>query len=446
MISRHASNFPISPLDEAADTWQCRESPAYAGGDEREAEGSDRKQRKKKKRRQKEEGPYDNAAAGDNSPTSEEFYGRIGPRKDAGGDWEEQLGKSGSGGGGRGKKGKSRKKIPEEWGLAEPFVPASEAAAHIQAEVEVDLGSSVQGCREAYFPDGDASPSPWKAETFPEEGLVPAPLSQDLFSFTASPINPLAFSSELNATAPPFTMPSAATVANSSPLQPDADDSFDLLMESGSADSVLPTGGDGAVDSGVFVQGSLLQDAETSAFSPASQSSHSQSPAVASAPPLSPSDTSWLLNNSHVNSSGGSDLFDFSETGRVGVSMTFDTPSPAPLRSPKTTAQEFHPREGKSAQKPPASASPSSPVKTPTLPGEADAPPAESPDFSSSSPSSLTPGSALNPSAKPFFPSFASSVDEDATAALPPASPVAEGWFLLLQEPDLSVDGRDSEP
>lgn len=440
MISRHASNFPVSPSDEAADAWPCQESPAYAGGDEREAEGSDRKQRKKKKRRQKDEGLYDNTTVGDNSPTSEEFYGRIGPRKDAGGggSWEEQLGKSGSGGGGRGKKGKSRKKIPEEWGLAEPFVPTSEAAAQVQAEEVVDLGSSVQSCREAHFPDEDASPSPWKADTFPEEGLVPAPLSQDLFSFTASPINPLAFSSELNATAPPFTMPTAA--ANSSPPQPDADDSFDLLMESGSADLVPPTGADGAVDSGVFVQSGLLQDAETSVFSPASQSSQSQSPAVASAPPLSPSDASWLLNDSHVNSSsgggGGSDLFDFSEVGGLGVSMSFDTPSPAPLRSPKTTAQEIHPREGKSAQKPPTSASPSSPVKMPTFPVEADAPSSESPGFSSSSPSSHPPGSALNPSAKPFFPSFASSVDEDAaaaTATIPPASPVAEGWLCCCK-------------
>lgn len=439
MISRHASNFPISPSDEPADAWPCREGPAYAGGDEREAEGSDRKQRKKKKRRQKEEGPYDNvAAAGDNSPTSEEFYGRIGPRKDrgdAGGGWEEQLGKSG--GGGRGKKGKSRKKIPEEWGLAEPFVPASEATAHIQAEEVVDLGSSVQVCREAYLPDGDDSPNPWKKEAFPEEGLVPPPLSQDLFSFTASPINPLTFSSELNATAAPFTMP---FTANSSPPRPDADDSFDLLMESGSSDSAFPPGGDGAVDSGVFVQSSLLQESslpevETLAFSPASQSSQSQSPAagvavavaVASAPPLSPSDASWLLNDSHINSSGGgSEPFDFSEAGGLGVSMTFDTPSPAPLRSPKTTAQEFHPREGKSAQKPLTSSSPSSPVKTPTSPGEA----AESPGFGSSSPS---PGSALNPSAKPFFPSFASSVDEAAAATVPPVSPVAEGWFAAVR-------------
>lgn len=432
VISRHASNFPISPSDEPADAWPCQESPSYTGGDEREAEGSDRKQRKKKKRRQKEEGPYDNAAAGDNSPTSEEFYSRIGPRKDAGGGggWEEQLGKSGNGGGGRGKKGKSRKKIPEEWGLAEPFVPASEAAAQIQAEVVVDLGlSSGQAGRKAYFPDGDASPSPWKAETFPEDGLVPAPLSQDLFSFTASPINPLAFSSELNATAPPFTMPTSAS--NSSPPEPSADDSFILLMES--ADSVLPTGDDGAVDSGVFVQSSLLQDAETSVFSPASQSSLSQPPAVASAPPLSPSDASWLLSDSHVNSGGDSDLFDFSEAGGLGVSMAFDTPSPAPLRSPKTTAQEFQPREGKSAQKAPSSASPSSHVKMATFPGEADTLPAESLSLGSSSPSSLSPGSALNPSAKPFFPSFASSLDEDTAAAVPPASPVAEGWFCCCK-------------
>lgn len=435
VISRHASSFPISSSDEPADAWPCQESPSYAGGDEREAEGSDRKQRKKKKRRQKEEGPYDNVAAGDNSPTSEEFYGRIGPRKDAGGGgWEEQLGKSASGGGGRGKKGKSRKKIPEEWGLAEPFVPASEAAAQIQAEVAVDLGSSMQVGREAYFPDGDASPSPWKAETFPEEGLIPAPLSQDLFSYTTSPINPLAFSSELNATAPPFTMPAATT--NSSPPQPDADDSFDLLLESAAIDSVLPTGDNAAVDSGVFVQNSLLQDADTSAFSPASQSSLNQPPAVASAPPLSPSDASWLLSDSHVNISGGSDLFDFSEVSGLGVSMTFDTPSPAPLRSPKTTAQEFQPREGKSAQKLLNSVSPSSPVKTPTSPGEDHTPPADSLSLDSSSPSSLTPGSALNPSAKPFFPSFASSVDEDAAAAVtavPPASPVAEGWFYCCK-------------
>lgn len=458
MISRHASSFPVSP-DDPPDTWPCRESTAYAGGDEREGEGSDRKQKKKKKRRQKEEGSYeqpesrghhDAQAQGETSPSTEEFYGRIGPRKDkADVGWEEQLGKSG----GRGKKGKSRKKIPEEWGMAEPFVPTSAATSEIQEEVVVDLGSSVQACREAYFPDMDPSQSPWKKEALPEEGLVPSPLSQDLFSFTA-PINPVVFNSELNATAAPFTMPSATDSAplGSQPVVPQPDDSFDLLMETENASLGQSSqafslqfspeseamGGD-VVDSGMFDNTSSLQEScapeeETSAFSPASQSSPGHSSkveVVASAPPLSPSDASWLLNDSLANSN--SELFDFSDIGASGhplpLGMSFDTPSPAPLRSPKTTAQEFHPKDAKSSQKQyRKSSSSSSPVKSPSSPGEKEFPPGASPGISSSSPTSVTPGSGLNPSAKPFFPSFANSVEE--AAVVLPVNPVVEGWLL----------------
>uniref|UniRef100_A0A8C4HHH9 Microtubule-associated protein n=1 Tax=Dicentrarchus labrax TaxID=13489 RepID=A0A8C4HHH9_DICLA len=466
VISRHASHLAVSP-DDAPDSWPSRESTAYAGGDEREGDGLDRKQKKKKKRRQKDEGSYEHLesrgqpelqAQGENTPVTEEFYHRIGPRRDRGeGGWEEQLGKSG----GRGKRGKSRKKIPEEWGvMAEPFVPTS--ASQITEDVMMDLGSSVPANLEASFADMDTSQSPWKKEVFPEEGLVPSPLSQDLFSPTGTSINPLVLNSELKATAAPFTMPSttnSATLA-SFPMASRPCDPFDLLIDTENASlgnrsqAFSPpfspeneaTGGD-MVDSGMFDITSSLQEscvqgmpeADTSAFSPASQPSPGLSPkgeVLASAPPLSPSDASWLLNDSHMSSN--SDPFDFSDMSTSGhplpLGLSFDTPSPAPLRSPKTTAQEFQNKghkDAKSAQKQSKksrSSSSSSSVKSPTSPGEKKFPPQESPVISPSSPPSDTPlavpGSGLNPTAKPFFPSFADSMEEPAVN--PAVIPITE--------------------
>nr|XP_033494785.1 microtubule-associated protein 4 isoform X3 [Epinephelus lanceolatus] len=452
VITRHCGHLAVSP-DDSPDSWPVRESTAYAGGDEREGDGSDRKQKKKKKRRQKDEGSYEHPESrghpevqtqGENT---EEFYHRIGPRRDRGeGGWEEQLGKSG----GRGKKGKSRKKIPEEWGVgAEPFVPSAAVTSQITEEKLLDLGSSTQANLEASFVDMDTSQSPWKQEVFPEEGLVPSPLSEDLFSPAAAPMIPLVLNSELKATAPPFTMPSTTNSATlgSFPMVPRPDDPFDLLMDTenaslGNSSQAFSPGGD-LVDSGMFDNTSslleshvqVMPEGDTSAFSPASQPSPGLSQkgeVLATAPPLSPSDASWLLNDSNVT--GNSELFDFSDMSAPGhpvtLGLSFDTPSPAPLRSPKTTAQEFQPKEHKDAKsaqkqsKKSRSSSSSSSVKSPTSPGAKNFPLQASPLISPSSPPSATPGSGLNPTAKPFFPSFADPMDEP--AMVPPVAPVIE--------------------
>lgn len=474
MISRHASHFAISP-DDPPDTWPGRESTAYAGGDERDGEGSDRKQKKKKKRRQKEEGSYEQLESrgqlevqeqGENSPSTEEVYYRVGPRRDKPeSGWEEQIGKSG----GRGKRGKSRKKIPEEWGvMAEPFVPASAATSQITEDAMMDLGSSAQANLEASLTEIDSNQSPWKKEVCPEEGLVPAPLSQDLFSLTS--INPLVLNSELNATAAPFTMPAATSSAalGSEPLASHTDDSVDSLIdtEKGCLDQSsqafsLPFSPENEamvsdmVDSGMFDNTSTLQEAcaqgtpdgETSAFSPASHSSAEHYPkaeVIASAPPLSPSDSSWLLNDSHTTSN--SELFDFSDMSSSGhpvqIGLSFDTPSPAPLRSPKTTAQEFHPKSTPKQSKKSHSSSSSSSVKSPISPGEMKLSPCESPIISPASPPSVNPlavpVSGLNPSAKPFYPSFADSTEEP--AVVPPVNPITEGWLQSALDKKLDIE------
>ncbi|XP_056220550.1 microtubule-associated protein 4 isoform X2 [Seriola aureovittata] len=468
VINRHAGHLAARP-DDPPDSWPSRESPAYAGGDEREGDGSDRKQKKKKKRRQKDEGSYEHLenrgqpemqAQGENTPPTEDFYHRIGPRRDRGeGSWEEQLGKSG----GRGKKGKSRKKLPGEWAvMGDPFVPSSAATSHVTEEVMMDIGSSAQANLEASFKEMDTSQSPWKKEVYPEESLIPAPLSQDLFSPTAASISPLVLNSELKATAAPFNMPSTTNNATlgSEPMAPQPGDSFDLLVDTENASlgnsnqafspPLSPdnkaTGSD-MVDSGMFDNTSSLQEScvqdmpeeDTSAFSPASQPSPGLSQkgeVLASAPPLSPSDASWLLNDSHISSN--SELFDFSDISTSGhpllLGLSFDTPSPAPLRSPKTTAQEIQPKEhkdDKSSQKQSKksrSSSSSSSVKSPTSPGAKKFPPQASPVISPSSPPSVNPlgipGSGLNPAAKPFFPSFADPMEEP--ALVPPLAPTIE--------------------
>ncbi|XP_058480561.1 microtubule-associated protein 4-like isoform X3 [Solea solea] len=474
VISRHAGHLAASP-DDPPDSWPGRESVAYAGGDERDADGSDRKQKKKKKRRQKDEGSYEHPesrghpemqAQGENTPPADEFYHRIGPRRDTvEGAWEEQLGKSG----GRGKKGKSRKKLPEEWAvMAQPFVPSSETTSQITEKVMIDLGSAAHANLESSFPDMDSSLSPWKQEVF-SEGLVPAPLSEDLFSSTAAPISPLVLNSELKATAPPFTMPSPTnTVSLDSAPQPH--DPFDLLMDTEHVSMQIfstPVSSENqskvgdTVDSKTsdrtssfqesYVQG--MSEEDTSIFSPASQPTPDPSPqgeVLASAPPLSPSDASWLLNDSNIGSN--SEMFDFSEMSSSGqplvLGLSFNTPSPAPLRSPKTTAQEFQAKQhkdDKSSQKQSKksrSSSSSSPAKSPTSSGAENFPPQESPVVSPSSPPPLNPlgapGSALNPTAKPFFPSFADTMEEPAVVAA--LAPTIEGKSDKMEESEKKVE------
>ncbi|XP_016531122.1 microtubule-associated protein 4 isoform X2 [Poecilia formosa] len=456
-FSDQVDQLAASPED-TPESWPSRESTAYAGGDERDTDGSDRKQKKKKKRRQKDEGSYEHVEsrgqpemqeAGENTPPTEEFYHRIGPRRDKGEcGWEEQLGKSG----GRGKKSKNRKKLPEEWAVtAESFVPSSVTASEIKVEALVDLGSSVNETMESSFADMDTSQHTWKKEFYPEKD--PSTLPQDLFSPTAAAISPLALNSELNATATPFTMPSSTnkTIPGSFP------EAVDVLMDTENAglgqsnQNIYPpfssenTGAVADLDSGMFDISSSFQessmqavsDGDTSAFSSASQTSQAVSPksdVLASAPPLSPSDGSWMLNNSQLSSN--SDLFDFSDTSAAGhplpLGLSFNTPSPAPLRSPKTTAQEFQSKhkDGKSGQKqsrksPPSSSTSS--VRSPTSP-EAKLSPQASPVTSPSSPPSVgptgVPGSGLNPAAKPFFPSFADPVED--TTVVPPVVPIVE--------------------
>ncbi|KAM4718149.1 uncharacterized protein FYW61_016045 [Anableps anableps] len=459
-FSDQADQLAASPED-MPESWPSRESTAYAGGDERDTDGSDRKQKKKKKRRQKDEGSYEHfesrgqvetQEAGENTPPAEEFYHRIGPRRDRGeGGWEEQLGKSG----GRGKKSKNRKKLPEEWAVtAEPFVPSSGNASETKTEAMLDIGSSTNETMETSFADMDTSQNTWKKD---EDS---SPLSQDLVSPTDAAISPLVLNSELNATAAPFTMPSSTnkTTLGSFSEAASSGDPVDVLMDTENAGlghtnqtvyPPFPSENAGAVgdmaDSGMFDSSSSFQessmqnvfDGDTSAFSSASQTSQARSPqgdVLASAPPLSPSDASWMLNNSQLSSN--SDLFDFSDTSTTGhplpLGLSFNTPSPAPLRSPKTTAHEFQSKhkDGISTQKqsrksPPSSSSSS--VRSPTSP-DANLSPHASPIASPSSPPSVTaagvPGSGLNPAAKPFFPSFADPMED--TAVVPPVAPIVE--------------------
>ncbi|XP_026219823.1 uncharacterized protein LOC113164651 [Anabas testudineus] len=174
VISRHAGNLAASPEDPP-DSWPSRESTSCAGGDEREGDASERKQKKKKKRRQKDEGSYEHVESrghsemqvqGENTPPAEEFYHRIGPRRDKGdGGWEDQLGKSG----GRGKRAKSRKKLPEEWAVAaEPFVSSPAATSQVTEEVMMYTESSSQANLDASFTDMDTSQSPWQTDVYPE--------------------------------------------------------------------------------------------------------------------------------------------------------------------------------------------------------------------------------------------------------------------------------------
>ncbi|XP_037312110.2 microtubule-associated protein 4 isoform X6 [Pungitius pungitius] len=450
VISRHARHLAVGP-DVPPGSLPSRESAAHAGADEKEGDSSDRKQKRKKKRRQKDEGSFEHLEGrghpevqtqGENTPPTEEFYNRIGPRREKGdGGWEEQLEKSG----GRVKKSKSRKKLPEEWGVsAEPFVPSAAATSLVTEEPMAEMTSAAQADTEASFEDMDTSTRSWKEEAYPEEGLVPSPPSRDLFSPTVASINPLVLNSELKATAAPFTMP--PSTASATPGSLPMADPFDLLMDTenaslGNSSQVFSPGWD-LVDGSLCNAGSFQEscvrgtpEGDASAFTPASpQPCPDLSPQVkvsASAPPLSPSDASLLLND--PNMSSNTELFDFSYVVPSGQPLTLglslETPSPAPLRSPKTTAQEFQPKEHKDAnsnQKQPkksrSSSSSSSSLKSPTSPSAKDFLPQASPSPQPVLPSS--PGSGLNPTAKPFFPSFADPLEEPAVVL--PVAPIIE--------------------
>ncbi|XP_019729328.1 microtubule-associated protein 4 isoform X9 [Hippocampus comes] len=451
VISRHANNLAMI-RDEPPKSLAGRESVAYAGGDERDGEESDRKQKKKKKRRQKEEGSYEHfeskghleaQSPGESAPSAELFDQRPEPKRDSGeGGWEEQIWKSG----GRGKKGKSRKKIPEEWEVSpEPF--ATSSAGPITQDVRQDLGSSTLPSMEFSFADLNTSQTPWKEEIFQEEGLVPSSLSHDVLAPAPVSISPLVLNSELKATATPFTMPCSAGAGPVDPFPVAASprETIEALIDT------EPVGSGDAVDSGMFDNTDSFQepamqsliDIETSVFSPSSQPGSALSTngeVFASAPPLSPSDASWLLNNSHASSN--SEPFDFSDVSASGhsvaVGLAFDSPSPAPLRSPKTAAQEVQIIEHKNEQpdKKPSKKSRSSSTSSAQSPTTTEAKkltPQESPSVSPSSSPLLvslgTPASGLNPAAKPFFPSFADTVEQPSVV-----SPIIEDHVAKSNE------------
>ncbi|XP_057679823.1 microtubule-associated protein 4 isoform X3 [Corythoichthys intestinalis] len=434
VISRHANNLAMI-RDDTPKTWPSGESTPYAGGDERDVEESDKKQKKKKKRRQKDEGSYEHFESkghleghsqGENIPSGELLYQRTETKRDSGdAGWEEQIWKSG----GRGKKGKSRKKIPEEWEVSpEPF--ASSSTVKITQEVMKDLESPARTSMDISFADINTSQTPWKEESFTDEGLVPSPLSHGILAPEKISISPLVLNSELKATAAPFTMPSStgAGPLDSFHIGPSPGEPFEVLIDTKNANL-----GD-MVDSGMFDNSGFIQkpviqaipEVDTSAFTPPSRPDLALSPngdVVASAPPLSPSDASWLLNNSHTSSN--SEQFDFGDmstsTHSVPAGLVFDSPCPAPLRSPKTTAQEFQIKEHKNeqsdkTQSKKSRSSSSSSVKSPTTSEAKKFTTQESPTISPSSSPSLVsigiPASGLNPAAKPFFPSFADTVEQ----------------------------------
>lgn len=409
------------------------ESAVYAELDERDVDGSDQKHTKKKKRRQKDGGSYEHFEARgqlemeENASPSDGFYHRIDPRKDkGGGGWEDQLGRNR----GRGKRGKSRKKLPEEWGVtAESFIPASEAASQITEEVMIN--------------QGDLNQNSYKKEVHSEEGSFSQHLSEDCFPTTAGGISPLALGSELKATAAPFTLPfpTKTTPPGSFPMAPSSSDSFDILVDSEDASlghtkqpfyspsfsKTKEASGDIVDPTSLYLESSIqdMSESDTSAFSSASKTSLGHSPPVnmfASGPHLSFSDASWQ------------ESFDFSSLGAPGQSLpsglSFNTPSPAPLRSPKTTAPEFQPKHKNAVQK----QSQISPVRSPSsvlssTPPEAKTSPQTFDVIAPPSPQSVSTlsvsGSGLNPTAKPFFPSFADPVEY--LEVMPEVVPIMKG-------------------
>ncbi|KAL1006353.1 hypothetical protein UPYG_G00071250 [Umbra pygmaea] len=419
VISRHASHLAASPEEAPDSGWPHRESSA--AGEEREGYDRKQQQQKKKKKRKPRDDLYDlgdvrgqpEAQAENNPP---EGHHRVSPRRDrerTEGGWErEDQGRVG----GRGKKSKSRKKLPEEWGVtAEPFVSSSGVQL---PEGVLDQLVPQHPPHPAHLntqppesPYSSMALSPATEEFYPE-GLIPSSLTQDLLSLTSPPSPPPALGLKSKDTFPVAPCPA----------DPFTTSYQDLLMDTENANM---GGADGSFSMAfplasphhqpavrvMFDPDPSVQDVhmkDDMSFSSAHQPECDLSPLVqlseltATAPPFSPSDSPWLLHDSLSNSGN--------TPGRsLPLGLAFDTPSPAPLRSPKT-GPEFHPREGKEAKspsqkipnKPRSSSSSSSSTKSPTSPGN----------------------SGLNPAAKPFFPSFA---DPSEPPTVVVAAPVSGG-------------------
>ncbi|XP_073669202.1 uncharacterized protein [Paramisgurnus dabryanus] len=389
VISHHASHLAESSHDKLDSHWSPKESGA-GDGDEREGEGSDRKKDKRKKKRRPRDEVFDFHTEIQSESALTDSPHHSSPRKerdrDAG--WED-AGRVG----GRVKKPKSRKKIPEEWAIhAEPFVPAS---------MSKEFGSDFTS------PLADDSGLISLSEDYTDESLIPMSLTQDLLSLTA--------------TTPPSTLPLQPKV--SSPKSPDQTSSLSpqlpLSMSSGFHDIIIetdntfldnppdafelpsPLGKAGSpacrIDEsqsfmsvgGTFEEAMLEQEPYTSSVTdtqvtvespgkeplmstPGSTCFVPPMEALISAPPFSPSGPAWSLNNHNQP---------FDLAGIEGV--PFETP--APLLSPKNkTPKDSKAKHGKKSR--------SSSSKSPTTP-----------DAKLPSPQN----SGLNPSAPPFFPSFA---------------------------------------
>uniref|UniRef100_A0A9J8D9Y7 Microtubule-associated protein n=1 Tax=Cyprinus carpio carpio TaxID=630221 RepID=A0A9J8D9Y7_CYPCA len=360
VISRHAGPLvESSPHVTANPQWSPRDSGA-GDVEEREGEGSDRKKEKKKKKRRPRDEVYDFPTDVQSESASSDSPHQPSPRKDRDGGWED-----GGHFGGRVKKPKSRKKIPEEWAIhAEPFVPASacmpqEFATDSPLEVDSGLVSL--------------------SEDFTDESFIAMSLTQDLLSLTAT--------SPPSATHLEPAMPSPKSPGRAPDLSPQHPLSTssglqDILMETEDSlacnlSDTQPFDSPGVTfEEAIFgqdhtytTQGSPLK--EPQAPTPGSTCFVPPMEALISAPPFSPSGPAWSLNNH-------SQPFDLE-------GVAFETPVPAPLPSPKSKAQ----KEPKSKQgKKPGSSSSKSPT---------------SPEAKLQSPQN----SGLNPSAPPFFPSFA---------------------------------------
>lgn len=425
MISRHAGQLAESPQDTPPDPqWPPRESGV---GDERDPDGSasDRKQQKKKKKRRPRDDLADyvevkghGEAQTENTPPSPADSAHKSPRKDGG--WEREEGGRGGGGGGRVKKGKSRKKIPEEWAInAEPFIPASAAAASA-AQLQ-EFGE------------------------LPEEGAMPASLTQDLLCLTATtpsapsmPANQAAaFSPKGIVTSSPMPEGSFPVGLEDSLMDADASclgDAKDVSFSPfplGKADPLAasPLGNTNPflADSGVYEETMFVPDhsfggsssaAATDgsardpllAFQTSSASLDTPMEALISAPPFTPSGAVWSLNDSQHNNNSHGDPFAI--PGMDTLDFTTSAPVPVPMA---TSPKEKTPKGRKSRT------SSSSSAKSPTSPGGGVA---KLP--SSASPASSPPqNSGLNPAAPPFFPSFAEPLEP--LAALLPALCPLEG-------------------
>lgn len=412
MISRHAGHLTQSQQDAPDHQWSLRDS-GLGDRDERENEGTDHKKEKKKKKRKPKDEVLDQTESKsklemqrENIDLLEGSHQMLTHKdQDQEEGWQHQ---DVSWAGGRVKKGKSRKKIPEEWAIhAEPFVPTSSQMSHdFGTELTTaPIPGDVQACGQSLIS---------LTEDYPDEGLMPSSLASDLLSLTAStPPTPL----ETNLVAQSATSPCEGTDFSTTSHLSVSSGFHDVLMETNSGDigstkdafnlSVALGKDDphvsvinpqcfgpskGAFEEAMFEQEPSFIDpslgthvlANTSVgdplmSTPGKAGFGSSMEALISAPPFSPSQTAWSLNGSNLNNQ--SEAFDIS-----GIqSTTYEAPVPVSLPAPKSKT----PKEAKSKQ---SRKNRSSSSKSPT-----------SPEAKQPSPQN----SGLNPTAPPFFPSFA---------------------------------------